>query len=111
MSRSLISLILFRLPYAALLLLAQTVHNGFVLLVADYATPNPAMLIFQGHITALSAAITAWGPKESRGSHAQHLALIAAANVVRDDLRMLAAYAMNTKPNDKDSWAALGFAI
>jgi hypothetical protein len=111
MSHSVIKLNLFNLSYAALLTLAQAVHDGFVLFVAVYAAPNPAMLLFQTHVTALKDAITAWGPKGARGSHTQHLALIAAANVVRDDLRMLVTYAMNTKPNAPDSWAALGFSI
>jgi hypothetical protein len=111
MARKLISLNLFKLTYDSLSTLAQAVHDGFVTLVADYPTPNPTMVIFQGHITTLKAAIVAWGPVGARGSHVQHLALIAAANAVRDDLRQLATYAMNTKPNDPDSWSALGFSI
>jgi hypothetical protein len=91
--------------------MAQVIHDGFVAQVADYPTPNPTMVIFKGHINALSAAITAWGTKGARGSHLQHLELIAAANVVRDDLRQLVTYAMNTKPDDPSSWVALGFAV
>ena len=111
MARRLINLNLFRLTYDGLLTLAQTVHDGFVTLALIYTTPNPAMLVFQTNIDALQAAITAWGPKGARGSHAQHLALIAAANVVRDDLRQLAAYAMNKRPDDPASWALLGFSV
>jgi hypothetical protein len=111
MARSLISLNLLRLTYAALAVLAQAVHDGFVLLVAIYALPNPTMVNFQTHIDALNAAILAWGPKGARGSHAQHMALIAAANIVRNDLRQLAAYAMNTTPDDPDSWVLLGFSV
>jgi hypothetical protein len=107
----LISLNLIKLSYSALKTLAQTVHDGFLALALDYPAPVPTMLIFQGHIDDLDAAITAWGPVNARGSHNQHLALIAAANVVREDLRQLAAYATNKKPNDKDSWSNLGFPV
>jgi hypothetical protein len=111
MSRSLISLNVLKLSYNTLKTLAQTVHDGFVAHALDYPAPLPALPLFQTHIDALDAAIIAWGPPSARGSHAQHVTLIAAANVVRDDLRQLALYAMTTKPDDKDSWNSLGFAI
>jgi hypothetical protein len=107
----LISLNLSRLSYSALKTLAQTIHDGFLAFVAAYPAPVPTMVIFQGHIDDLDAAILAWGPPNARGSRNQHLALIAAADVVREDLRQLAAYAMATKPNDKDSWSNLGFPV
>jgi hypothetical protein len=111
MARKLISLNLSRLTYKALAVLAQAVHDGFLALVLVYPMPTVTMVMFQTHIDTLNDAITAWGPKGARGSHAQHLALIAAANVVRNDLRQLATYAMTTKPDDSDSWASLGFSI
>jgi hypothetical protein len=111
MARKSISLNLFKLTYGTLATLAQAVHDGFVTLAADYPSPKPTMLLFQTQIDNLNAAIIAWGTVGARGSHVQHLALIAAANVVRDSLRQLAAYAMTTKPDNQDSWAALGFAI
>src|SRR5437016_1099581 len=83
---------------------SQKVHDGYVSLVLDYPAPTPTMLIFQADITALGAAITAWGPQGARGSHEQHLILISAAEKVRADYRQLAMYAMITKPGDKASW-------
>ena len=111
MARSLINLNLFRLSYSDLGDFAQTIHDGFVALVADYATPNPAMAAYQGDITALKKATTAWGVKGNHGSHLDHLTLIDARTVVRNDLRMLAEYAQNTKPNNPTSWSAVGFKI
>ena len=90
---------------------AIKVHDGYIALAADYPAPTPAMPLFQTDIDALAAAITAWGPKGARGSHQQHLDLIDAAEVVRDDYRQLALYAMLTKPGDTSSWVALGFSI
>jgi hypothetical protein len=90
---------------------AIKIHDGYVLLVADYPSPTPTMPDFQTDIDGLSAAITAWGDKGARGSHEQHLILIDAAEKVRDDYRLLAKYAMITKPGDKVSWVALGFSV
>jgi hypothetical protein len=87
------------------------VHDGYVLLVADYPAPTPTMLVFQDDIDALSAGITGWGPKGARGSHEEHLILINAAEKVRDDYRQLAMYAMITKPGNPVSWVALGFTV
>jgi hypothetical protein len=111
MARSLINLNLFKLSYSDLADFAQKIHDGFVAQVADYPTPNPLMLPFQNDIKALSTCITNWGIEGNRGSHADHLALIDARTVVRNDLRMLAAYAQNTKPDNAASWTALGFNI
>jgi hypothetical protein len=111
MTRFQISLNLGRLSYSSLRTLAQTIHDGFVAHAVEYPAPGPTMPIFQGHIDDLVTAINAWGPPHARGSHQQHVDLIAAANIVRDDLRKLALYAQTTKPDDKDSWSSLGFAI
>jgi hypothetical protein len=106
---SLINLSLFRYTYAALAAFAQTIHDGFIAEVADYATPNPLMAAFQADIDALNIAVANWGIQGNRGSHAAHLALVAAAIVVKNDLRMLAEYAQNTQPNNPDSWERVGF--
>jgi hypothetical protein len=111
MARSLIKLVLSSLGFDALLSFAQTIHDGFVAEIADYPTPNPLMAAFQSDIDALSAAIIAWGPAGARGSHAQHVALINAANVVQNDLRMLADYAQNTMPDNPTSWGLVGFPV
>jgi hypothetical protein len=106
---SLINLSLFRYSFSGLADFAKTIHQGFLDEIADYPAPNPTMLMFKAHIDTLEAAIVAWGVKGNRGSHADYLALVAAAVVVKNDLRMLAEYAQNTKPNNPDSWALLGF--
>jgi hypothetical protein len=111
MARSLIKLLLYSMSFDALRSFAQTIHAGFLAQVADYPTPNPAPAAFQSDITALANAITAWGPPGARGSHADHVALLAAAEVVRNDLRMLADYAQNTQPDNPASWGAVGFPI
>jgi hypothetical protein len=111
MARFSISLNVLKLSYSALRTLAQNIHDGFLAHALEYPAPTVTMLIFQGHIDDLIAAIDAWGLPHARGSHQQHVDLIAAANIVRDDLRKLSLYAMTTKPDDKDSWSSLGFAI
>ena len=108
---SLIKTELTDVSYETLSTKAQAVHDGLVVNVADYPAPNPTMPDFQTDIDSLNAAIVAWGPVGARGSHAQHLALVAMANIVKNDYRMLAAYAMNTMPNNPDSWVAAGFAV
>jgi hypothetical protein len=108
---SLINLSLFRYTYSALAAFAKTIHDGFIAQVADYAAPNPTMILFKTHIDNLNAAIAAWGIKGNRGSHTDHLALIAAAVEVKNDLRMLADYAQNEQPNNPDSWALVGFSV
>jgi hypothetical protein len=96
-------------PFEVLLANAQTAHDAFVLQAVTYPAPVPTMPNFQLDINGLLGAITAWGPEGSRGSHADHLALLTAADVVRSDMRQLASYAMFTRPGDVDSWALLGF--
>jgi hypothetical protein len=100
-----------RISYALLKENSISVHDNFVTLAADYPAPTPTMPDFQDDIDALSAAITAWGPKGARGSHEQHLLLIDAAETIRDDYRQLARYAMITKPGNATSWVALGFKV
>jgi hypothetical protein len=59
----------------------------------------------------LQAAILAWGPKGNRGSKVDYTNLKAAANVVRNDMRMLADYVQNTRPDDPDTWILAGFEV
>ncbi len=106
-----ISLRLSKLTYGALKGFAQTIHDGFVLLVAIFATPNPLMTAFQDDIDDLDAAIAKWGTKPYHGSTVDKENLINAAKKVRLDIRMLAAYAMNTVPLDPSKWIELGFSL
>jgi hypothetical protein len=107
----LINLSLFSYSFPALAAFAQTIHDGFVALALDYPAPNPAPAAFQSDLDDLNDAIAKWGVKGNRGSHVDYLALVAAATVVRNDLRMLADYAQNKQPNNPDSWAAVGFKV
>jgi hypothetical protein len=106
-----INLGLSNIPVRELADNSQSVHDGYVAEALVFPAPNPAMPIFQGHIDDLEDAITAWGPEGARGSRAQHDALLAAAKVVKADLKQLASYAMATKPNDPDAWRRLNFNI
>ena len=107
----LIKLVLSSFNFQALAAFAQTIHDGFVAQVADYATPNPLMAAFQDAIDDLNDAVTAWGVKGAHGSKADHNNLIAQAKIVRGMLRQLADYAQNTMPNNPDSWQLVGFAV
>jgi hypothetical protein len=80
MSRSLINLGLYQIKFTDLAANAQTIHDGFIAQILLFPTPNPTMVIFQGDIDALNAAIVKWGPKGNRGSKADYNALVAAAN-------------------------------
>src|SRR5690349_14251625 len=111
MARSLIRLSLYRLSYLALAAFAQIIHDGFVALALIFTTPSPTMIVFQDHIDTLNAAILKWGTKGNRGSKLDHLNLKAAAEVVRNDLRMLANYAESTKPDNPEIWTELGFSV
>jgi len=59
---------------------------------ATFPTPPVTLAAQQAAITALDNAIVAWGPKGNRGSHASHVALLAARDVVRENIRNLADY-------------------
>lgn len=63
---------------------------------ANYATPNPTLIALTADEVALSAAIATWGPVGNRGSHADLLALRAAATTAFNDLLAEAAYVQNT---------------
>jgi hypothetical protein len=105
-----ISLGLSKMTYTALAAFAQSIHNGFIAMVAIFATPNPVMLVFQADIDTLNDRITAWSSMATR-TRTDLNNLRAAVNKVRTDLRMLADYAQNTKPNDPDIWEAVGFEL
>jgi hypothetical protein len=106
-----ISLNLSKLTYKGLASFAQTIHDGFVTLVAIFATPNPLMTAFQTDIDALNDAITKWGTKPTRGSTSDLTAVKDAAKQVKFDLRMLSQYAMNTVPDDPSKWIDVGFGL
>jgi hypothetical protein len=110
MSRSLIALLLFGRTNTNLATFAQSIHNNFVVLVAIFATPNPLMAAFQADIDALQACIVAWDNAATR-TRTDLNNLRAAARKVRDDLRMLADYAQNVRPNDPDIYEELGFEV
>ena len=63
-------------------------------LTGNLSFPTPSIsLIDQGTANdAMQAAIIAWGPMGNRGSHAQHVTLLAARLVVEDNIRSLEGY-------------------
>jgi hypothetical protein len=111
MARSLINLGLYKIKFTDLAANAKTIHDGLLAQILLFPIPNPTMVIFQGDIDALNTAIVKWGLPGNRGSKADYNALVAAANKVKNDLRMLADYAQNTKPDDPNSWMLAGFVV
>lgn len=57
-----------------------------------FPSPTPDMGVFGSNNLALTNAIAIWGPVGARGSHADHIALLAANAIVYNDLVTLAAY-------------------
>src|ERR1051325_9941486 len=111
MARRFISLTLGSLSYGELKDFAQIIHDGLVAQAAIFTTPPMTMLVFQGYIDTLDTCIGAWGIEGDRGSKKDHNNLVAAAGVVKDALRLIAVYVMNTRPNDPDMWQLLGFKL
>jgi hypothetical protein len=108
---TLINLGLSRLSYSDLRKFGVKIHDGFIAQVAKFPAPNPLMVDFQTDIDTLDAANVTWGDKKNHGTHNDHVALLTAVTVVKDDLRMLSAYAQNTQPTDTASWEAVGFTL
>lgn len=61
----------------------------------NFPSPLPTLINFQAAITALEAAITAWGTVGNRGSHAQLMAVRTASNAVYAMIVQLAGYVMS----------------
>lgn len=78
---------------AFLLLTAQVLHNLMLANAATFTTPPLTMIDFQNDIDALQDAITAWGVKGNRGSHASKTNKDRAASTVSNDLAALSSYA------------------
>jgi hypothetical protein len=111
MQNASISLKATRIPVRDLLSLAVKIHVEFTRHASAYPMPKPAMTVFLLHILKLKKAIVEWGPEGRRGGRKEHDAMMTAAKVVIADLRRLAAYAQSTKPNDSNSWRAIGFTL
>src|ERR1041385_8769504 len=106
--RPLIRLRLSKYTYAGLSAFSQTIHDG-ITGNAHYATPSPTMPDFQTAIDDLNTAITAWGPKGNRGSHATLVDLRAKVVIVKTMLTQLAEYVQNLDPYDDTFWIPVGF--
>ena len=63
---------------------------------AEFTTPSPLLATLTADATALDSAIALWGPVGNRGSHADLVALRAAARTAYDDLLAEAQYVQNT---------------
>ena len=111
MAKSIIKLNLRKLSYSQVLALANSVFAGLTAALGVYTTPFPTLASLTTAITALDAAITAWGPPGNRGSHAQHVALLDARATVELILTQLANYCMDTTPYDEVNLATTGFEI
>lgn len=71
---------------------SQAVHDAMVTNAVTFPSPPVDMVTFQADITALDAAITAWGTVGARGSHADYLALLSARQAILNDLDALGGY-------------------
>lgn len=63
--------------------------------VADFPVPVPSLADATTANGTLGSAIAQWGPQGNRGSHADLIALRAAARAVYNNLLLLAAYVQN----------------
>jgi len=106
-----ISLDLYNFNFTGLSGFAETIHGGFIKHAADYGSPNPSMIVFGNDINKFKGAISAWGVVGNRGSHKDYLDLLAARNIIRNDLRLLKLHAQNKRPGDIISWTEVGFKI
>jgi len=78
--------------YAALYTYALNVYTAMLANAITFSAPTPTLITFFANITALKAAMVAWGRKGARGTHAQHLALMAAKAAVISNLAGLVEY-------------------
>ena len=78
---------------------------------ASFATPSPALTNLQIAITDVNSAITKWGQKGNRGSHADLVDLRVKARLLADMLKAEAQYVQNTAQGaastDYDAMAAI----
>jgi hypothetical protein len=110
MTKFVIKLRTSRYSHAGLLALAQSVAaamNGNL----NYVTPNPTLLALGLLITDFSDAITAWGPRENRGSHMQHQVLLDARKALETGLNSLANYCESTTPYNKTAFLSGGWEV
>lgn len=76
-------------------ILAHAVIIGLTTHPVNYPTPNPSLATLTADVTTLNLCIVNWGLVHNRGSHADWLALVAAADIMRNDLLLEAAYVDN----------------
>lgn len=81
--------------YNGLVNLGNAVFAGLTGNLA-FTTPIPALTVITSDIDATEAAIAAWGPVGNRGSHADLMALRAAATQLYNDLLAEANYVQQT---------------
>lgn len=77
----------------------------------NFATPSPTLAVLQAAVTALSAAITAWGTVGSRGSHQDLVNLRNAALALYKLLQQEAAYVQNLVDPDADQLTQSAFIL
>lgn len=82
--------------FQALSNFVQNVIDQMTAAIASFPTPIPALTGVQTDVDDLNDAITAWGPEGNRGSAADYINLLDAAEVVYNDALALQAYVQNT---------------
>ena len=81
--------------FSAIQALAVTVANAMSANPGSFPLPHPALADLLTDSNNLGIAIANWGPVHNRGSHAQWLSLITAANIVYNDLLTESQYVQN----------------
>lgn len=85
-----------RLAYSLWLVLGNKVKTEMTASVALYPTPNPTLVQLTTHLTALQTTIANLGTRHNKGGKAAIIAVRVAVENVQNDLKLLAAYVLNT---------------
>lgn len=77
----------------------------------NFATPTPTLASVTTQTDATEVALNAWGPEGNRGSHADYVALVAAAQALYNLISAEASYVQTTSGGDPDIIMSSGFSI
>src|SRR5439155_16365007 len=86
--------------YQALADWAQGIHDSLAANVGTFASPSVTLANQQTAINDFNAAILTWRVPHNRGSHASHVTLLGAREVVRENLTSLEGYVNGVAAGD-----------
>lgn len=78
---------------------------------ANFPTPVPTLVSVTAELDTLETCIDNWGEVGNRGSHAQYLALVSAAQTTFDTLLILMDYVENTAAGDEPALISSGYPL